>query len=211
VEKFFCTLMYTLHMGGRWYTSYLYIVTRNVLTFVQSWHQGMYAGIGETGVKCLWPEGDSQHVSICCRLLARQVLHKVSKGQETTWPHSATYTCDWLQLYIWEAVNSCSYIPNLCTQALVLPLYKCLNASGDYMLEVWCVPSATRVLCIHWSRNKCSWHQSICYIKDNKIVSGFIWTQQYIILFYLDDDMFWSLDHQQAVFTNLRIRYMQCK
>jgi len=33
-EKFFHTLMYTWHMGGRWYTSDLYIVTRNVLTFV---------------------------------------------------------------------------------------------------------------------------------------------------------------------------------
>jgi len=52
-EKFFCTLMCTWHMGGRWYTSDLYIATRNVLTFIPPWNQGMYAGIGEIGVKCL--------------------------------------------------------------------------------------------------------------------------------------------------------------
>jgi len=52
-EKFFHTLMYTWHMGGRWYTSYLYIVTRNVLTFVLQWHQGICAGLGEIGVKCV--------------------------------------------------------------------------------------------------------------------------------------------------------------
>ena len=38
---------------------------------------------------------------------------------------------------------------------------------------------------------------------DNKIASGFIQTQQYIIVFYLDD-MFRSLDHHQAVFTKLK-------
>jgi hypothetical protein len=52
-EKFFHTLMYTWHIGVRWYTSDLYFVTRNVLTFVPPWHQGMYAGIGEIGVRCL--------------------------------------------------------------------------------------------------------------------------------------------------------------
>ena len=52
-EKFFCTVLYTWHVGGRWYTSDLYFVTRNVLTFVPPWHQGMYAGIGEIGLKCL--------------------------------------------------------------------------------------------------------------------------------------------------------------
>jgi len=48
-------------------------------------------------------------------------------------------------------------------------------------------------------------------LKDNKIVSSFSQTQQYIILFYLDDDMFRSTDHHQAIFTKLRIWYMQCK
>jgi hypothetical protein len=48
------------------------------------------------------------------------------------------------------------------------------------------------------------------YLKD-KIVSGFSQTQQYIILFYLDDDMSLSLDHRQTIFTELGIRYMQCK
>jgi hypothetical protein len=38
---------------------------------------------------------------------------------------------------------------------------------------------------------------------DNKIVPVFIQTQQYIIVFYLDDDMFRSLDHHQAIFRKL--------
>jgi len=29
---------------------------------------------------------------------------------------------------------------------------KCLSVSGDY-LEVWCVPSATHMLCIHSTQN----------------------------------------------------------
>jgi len=48
-------------------------------------------------------------------------------------------------------------------------------------------------------------------LKGNKIFSGFSQTQQYIILFYLDEDMFLSRDHFQAIFTKLKIRYMQCK
>ena len=47
-------------------------------------------------------------------------------------------------------------------------------------------------------------------LKDNKIVSGFPQTQQYIIILYLDGDMFQSLVHHQAIFTKVRIRYMQC-
>jgi hypothetical protein len=47
-------------------------------------------------------------------------------------------------------------------------------------------------------------------LKHNTIVAGFSPTQKYIILFYLDDDMFRSLDHHKAIFTKLRIRYMQC-
>jgi hypothetical protein len=40
------------------------------------------------------------------------------------------------------------------------------------------------------------------------MVSGFSHRQQYI-LFYLDNDMFRLLDHHQAIFTKLRVRYMQ--
>jgi hypothetical protein len=40
-------------------------------------------------------------------------------------------------------------------------------------------------------------------LKDNKIVSGFSQTQHYVILLYFDDDMFWSLDHHQAILENL--------
>ena len=47
-------------------------------------------------------------------------------------------------------------------------------------------------------------------LNNNKIVSGFSQTQQYIILFYPAGDMFQSLDHQ-TVFTKLRIRCIQCK
>ena len=44
-------------------------------------------------------------------------------------------------------------------------------------------------------------------LKDN-LISGFSQTQQYVVVFYLDDDMFRSLDHHQAIITKLRIRYM---
>ena len=37
-------------------------------------------------------------------------------------------------------------------QALVSWRDKCLKVNGDYM-EVWCVPSATHVPCIHWSQS----------------------------------------------------------
>ena len=47
-------------------------------------------------------------------------------------------------------------------------------------------------------------------LKDDTKVFGFSQTQHYIILFYLDDEMFWSLDHHKAIFTKLRKRYMQC-
>jgi len=40
-------------------------------------------------------------------------------------------------------------------------------------------------------------------LKDNKAFSGFSQTQQYIILFYVEDDVFRSLDYHQAIFTNL--------
>jgi len=46
-------------------------------------------------------------------------------------------------------------------------------------------------------------------LKDNKTVSGFSQTQQYTVLCYLD--MLRSLDHHQANFTELTIRYLQCK
>jgi len=38
---------------------------------------------------------------------------------------------------------------------------KCLNANSDYG-EVWCVPSAMRVSCIHKSLT--SWHQAAYYV-----------------------------------------------
>jgi hypothetical protein len=44
----------------------------------------------------------------------------------------------------------------------------------------------------------------------NIIVSGFSQTQQYITLFYLDVNMFQSLNNHQATFTKLRKRYMEC-
>jgi len=48
-------------------------------------------------------------------------------------------------------------------------------------------------------------------LKDDKVVCGFSQTGHYIILLYLDDGMFWSLDHHQAIFRKFRIRYLQCK
>jgi hypothetical protein len=41
-------------------------------------------------------------------------------------------------------------------------------------------------------------------LKDNKIASGFSQTQQYIILFAVDDNVR-SLDHHQAIFAKFRI------
>jgi predicted glycosyltransferase involved in capsule biosynthesis len=45
---------------------------------------------------------------------------------------------------------------------------------------------------------------------EEKIVYGFSQTEPFI-LFYLDDDVYRSLDNHQTIFTELRIRYMQCK
>jgi hypothetical protein len=47
-------------------------------------------------------------------------------------------------------------------------------------------------------------------IKDNKVVSGFSQTQQYIFIFIFDV-MFRSIERHQALFTELIIRCMQCK
>ena len=53
----------------------------------------------------------------------------------------------------------------------------------------------------------CLWQEVITVW--NKRQQNSFWfqsTQQYIILFYLDDNMFRSLDHLQAIFTKFRIR-----
>ena len=50
------------------------------------------------------------------------------------------------------------------------------------------------------------WTNQINFKRQQNIFSQ---TQQYIILFYLDDDVFRSPDHHQGVFTQLRIRYVQ--
>ena len=42
-------------------------------------------------------------------------------------------------------------------------------------------------------------------LKDNQTVSCFSQTQQYVISFRLDDDMFLSLDQYQAIFTKLPV------
>ena len=47
-------------------------------------------------------------------------------------------------------------------------------------------------------------------VKDNKRVFGFSQNTSMYFYFYLDD-MFRSVDHHQAVFTEHRVRYMQCK
>jgi len=44
-----------------------------------------------------------------------------------------------------------------------------------------------------------------------KIISSFSKTKQYIILCSLDSYMFRTLDHHQAIFIKLSIRYMQCQ
>jgi hypothetical protein len=48
-------------------------------------------------------------------------------------------------------------------------------------------------------------------LKDNKMVSGFNQTQQYIILLYFVDVMFQSRDQQQKILAKRRIEYIQCK
>jgi len=45
-------------------------------------------------------------------------------------------------------------------------------------------------------------------LKDNKIIFGFSKTKQYIILFFLNDDMFQPLNHHQTIFTKLGIKCM---
>jgi len=45
--------MYARHMGSRWYTSDLHLVTIDIELFVPPWHLGLYFGVEEIGVNCL--------------------------------------------------------------------------------------------------------------------------------------------------------------
>jgi hypothetical protein len=73
----------------------------------------------------------------------------------------------------------------------------------EYIIQQYiCIPIIVSEKQIHYSLgliNKNSFNK----LKDNKIFLCFSHTQQYIILSYLDDDMFQSLDHHQTIFTEL--------
>ena len=43
----------TLHIGGRWCTSDLGVVSIDIRAYTRQWRQGLYPGIKKTGVKCL--------------------------------------------------------------------------------------------------------------------------------------------------------------
>jgi len=49
VENFIMGLMYTWHMGSRWYTSDLCRVTIGTEGFVTLWHRTLYPGTEDTG------------------------------------------------------------------------------------------------------------------------------------------------------------------
>jgi hypothetical protein len=59
-------------------------------------------------------------------------------------------------------------------QALVPEWDKCLSFIGDYV-EVWCVPSATHVLCILWCQNK---------VLANRV---------FVTLFFLSSFVYWDI------------------
>jgi len=50
-EKFIMALMYTWHVGSRWYTPDLCRVTIDTEGFVALWHQTLYPGIEDIGTK----------------------------------------------------------------------------------------------------------------------------------------------------------------
>jgi hypothetical protein len=94
-EKVILTLMSTQHMGSRCYTSDLTIVTIDISEFVTPWHQGLYPGTQQIGVKCPQPLGDSLlHVGVCYKMLASQVILNVSQKLEITGLRTTNWTCD---------------------------------------------------------------------------------------------------------------------
>jgi hypothetical protein len=72
-------------MGSRRYTSDLAVVTTDILVLVPSWHQSLYVGVQEIGIKWPYPGGDSLlHLGISFKPLANQVALKRSKEVENT-------------------------------------------------------------------------------------------------------------------------------
>ena len=67
-ENFIRTSMYTGHVGSRWYTPYLHVVTsiRPTMSCLR-----FFPGFEETIANCLYPGGYSLlHVGVCCKSLA---------------------------------------------------------------------------------------------------------------------------------------------
>jgi len=61
--------MHTLHVGERWHKSEHLVTTdesnNDISAFAPSWHQALYRGLEEIGVKCLQPVCDSLlHVGV---------------------------------------------------------------------------------------------------------------------------------------------------
>jgi hypothetical protein len=52
-EILILTSTLTLHIGGRWCTSDLRVVSIDIKAYIRRWRQGLYPGIKKTGVKCL--------------------------------------------------------------------------------------------------------------------------------------------------------------
>ena len=85
-------------------------------TFKHLFHfgnQGLHPSIEENGVRCPQPGGDNLlHISICCKLFARQVLLTVLKKHDITRLHTANWTCVWLWCHGWEIMDSPDHAPS---------------------------------------------------------------------------------------------------
>jgi hypothetical protein len=60
------------------------VTNADISAFVTPWHQALYLGVEEIGVKCLLLGCDSMlNVGVCCILLTGQVLLRGSKETES--------------------------------------------------------------------------------------------------------------------------------
>lgn len=89
------------------------MVTIDIWAFYPPWHQGLYLGVEETGVKCLY-------VDICYKSLANQALLKGAKEVNITGPYTANQTGNWLWHYSWEVKDFISNSPGLALDVFYL-------------------------------------------------------------------------------------------
>ena len=94
----------------------------------------------------------------------------------------------------------------LSTHSMVFCLFCVMHFLFNLQYFIFCF------MCYTWTHSTvfCLFY-AVRFLKDNKIVTDFSQTRHYIYFIFIFDNMFRSIDHRQAIFTNHRVRCMQCK